>query len=369
VALLAQSDEPRDRGAIRIPAGGRLLRSLAEAEQWKPGVVYAHGRIPADWEESLCRNYPAVYFAHNFYGTCISGLKRHLFPQAEPCFRTLGPACLGLYLPRGCGGRNPLTMLRLYGQEKSHQERLRGYRLLVTHAGHMQQEYMRHGFPGENIRVIPFCCFPAQQFPLEGPQELSCREGPVKGIFAGRIEAVKGGIELLEAAALWTQDQRKPMHLTFAGEGRDRALWESRAADLRSRNPLLTVAFTGWQSGEQLAAAYAQHHFFAMPSRWPEPFGKGGMEAGRYGCPSVGFAVGGIPQWLREGENGHLADWRGHAAGNLRDALGRMFRSEAHYQKLRRGAWQSAAGYTSQRHADALLPLLEEAMARGPGAP
>ena len=44
-----------------------------------------------------------------------------------------------------------------------------------------------------------------------------------------------------------------------------------------------------------------------VPSVWPEPFGSVGMAAARCGVPAAAFAVGGIPQWLHDGVNGHLA--------------------------------------------------------------
>ena len=31
---------------------------------------------------------------HGYFGTCASGLKMHAFPQAQPCERALGAACL-----------------------------------------------------------------------------------------------------------------------------------------------------------------------------------------------------------------------------------------------------------------------------------
>ena len=52
----------------------------------------------------------------------------------------------------------------------------------------------------------------------------------------------------------------------------------------------------------------AASDLLVVPSVWPEPFGSVGPAAAQHGIPAAAFAVGGIPQWLHEGVNGHLAD-------------------------------------------------------------
>src|SRR2546423_8225430 len=37
---------------------------------------------------------PAVFFAHAYYGTCISGAKTFKRPTVTPCDRRFGPKCL-----------------------------------------------------------------------------------------------------------------------------------------------------------------------------------------------------------------------------------------------------------------------------------
>jgi glycosyltransferase involved in cell wall biosynthesis len=45
-----------------------------------------------------------------------------------------------------------------------------------------------------------------------------------------------------------------------------------------------------------------------MPSRWQEPFGLINIEAGAARRPMVASCVGGIPEVIRDGENGLLFD-------------------------------------------------------------
>jgi type III pantothenate kinase len=57
---------------------------------------------------------------------------------------------------------------------------------------------------------------------------------------------------------------------------------------------------------DRLASFYAGARFAVVPSRWPEPFGMVGPEAMARGRPVIGFAAGGIPDWLDDGVTGLL---------------------------------------------------------------
>ena len=62
-----------DRGATEC------LKSL---KSWAPDLLYVHDLENWQWEESMLDLSPAVYYAHNYHGTCISGSKTHLCPIA-----------------------------------------------------------------------------------------------------------------------------------------------------------------------------------------------------------------------------------------------------------------------------------------------
>ena len=103
----------------------------------------------------------------------------------------------------------------------------------------------------------------------------------------------------------------------------------------------------------------------AVPSLWPEPFGLVGLEAGCVGLPSVGFAVGGIPDWLIPGETGELAPGDPPTAEGLADAVVRALADPIHLGRLRRGAWEMSRRFTLTKHLDILEPVLALA-AEGP---
>jgi len=108
---------------------------------------------------------------------------------------------------------------------------------------------------------------------------------------------------------------------------------------------------------------------FVMPSLWPEPVGRSGLEAGLAGVPAVAFAVGGIPEWLSEGENGHLAPGNPPTAAGLAEAIVRSLANPDHQAELGRRARERTRRLSLNHHVDELVKLFEEARARrgGPG--
>ena len=99
---------------------------------------------------------PAVFFAHNYYGTCISGAKTFRNPVVTPCDRRFGWQCLAQYYPRRCGGLSPVTMVRLFRQQRDRLELLSRYGAIVTHSAHMQNEYVNHGLTASRVFNVKY---------------------------------------------------------------------------------------------------------------------------------------------------------------------------------------------------------------------
>ena len=91
---------------------------------------------------------------------------------------------------------------------------------------------------------------------------------------------------------------------TVVGTGNHLDTCRSLAAELGISD---RVDFVGWVDHDALESYFARAALTAVPSRWPEPFGMVGIEAMARARPVVGFAAGGIPDWLQHEVNGLLA--------------------------------------------------------------
>lgn len=364
VAFLFESGAADGVESMQIPATVPLwqadLQNRAQAltalQVWKPDVVFLHS--PIDWElrNRLLSIAPGVFFAHNYYGTCISGTKRHAFPEVRPCHKVFSPACLAHYFPRRCGGLNPMTMIQRYRSESAWLTGLRDFAAIVVASDHMATEYRKHGF-GDRVHVVGL---PVRNCADATTRRLSSNENePCRLLFVGRMEGYKGGMTLLDALPIVKLKLRRSIRMTFAGDGRERSRWEEHAKTMMRGNPGIEVKFAGWLSGGALDAVIKASHLLVFPSIWPEPFGLVGLEAGAYGLPTAAFDVGGVGDWLKDGVNGHLASGDPPTARGLAGAIRGCLSNAEHHAKLSAGAQDALASFTMDKHLGNLVPKLQ----------
>jgi len=326
--------------------------ALSLAAQWEPDVAYVHGLESADLEAAILQRWPAVLFAHNYYGTCETGTKRHAFPRIAFCSRRFGPACLLLHYPRRCGGLSPTMLASMYRLQAARAKLLGRYQAIGVASRHMHQEYRRQGIPADRLHVLPL---PPPGIERD-PDPPTARSPAGRLLMVGRLTDLKGGHLLLEALPLAAEQLGMPLSLTVAGDGPERQHLEHRARERK-----LQVHFAGWVDATTRNRLMRQADLLVLPSAWPEPWGLAGLEAACVGVPAVAFAAGGIPEWLVPGESGELAPADPPTARGLAAAIVRALADPDHYARLCRGAWQGVERYTMERHAESLAPVLEQA--------
>ena len=158
-AFWHEVDRPADREVMHFTgdtpvwsaAALGAKQALAALQAWRPDVLYAHGLLDPDLEARTLDIAPAAFFAHAYYGVCISGSKAFSAPTRIPCNRPFGPACLLQFYPRRCGGLNPVTMGVEFVRQRARLRLLTRYRAILTHSEHMQREYER--YPGLEHRI------------------------------------------------------------------------------------------------------------------------------------------------------------------------------------------------------------------------
>jgi glycosyltransferase involved in cell wall biosynthesis len=96
---------------------------------------------------------------------------------------------------------------------------------------------------------------------------------------------------------------------------------------------------------------------------WPEPFGLVGLEAASQGVPSVAFDVGGIGEWLTDGDNGRLAPGNPPRAEALADAIRWAAEHPADLAAMRPRALATARRMSLDAHVARLEAVLAAAAA------
>ncbi len=344
--------EHTERTIATCPPRSDTSQALQTVRKWRPDVVLQNGLLDPRLEADLFGIAPVVLFAHGYYGTCISGSKRWAFPSLQVCHRKFGPACLALYFPRRCGGLSPQTAIRAYLVSRGRNAMLHRYARICVASKAMQTEYLRHGIPPQGLAVLPL--FPDCASPDPIPPGPGSTEGPI--LMVSRLTSLKGGALLLSAVAQAQFARKRPMEVQFAGDGPQAEYLRKHARRLG-----VSATFFGWCDASKRQTLMRSASLLAVPSTWPEPFGIVGLEAGCVGLPAVGFANGGISEWLVDGYSGVAAEGELPTAENLGVAIVRALEDPLRYQRLRFGAWEVSHRFTLPAHADKFDEVLRGA--------
>jgi glycosyltransferase involved in cell wall biosynthesis len=208
---------------------------------------------------------------------------------------------------------------------------------------------LRWGLDPERVSILPN---PAPEIPSMPPRERLREELELGGnvlVFAGRLGPQKALGVALQALA-GTPD----VTLVVAGDGPERAALERRAGELGLDG---RVRFVGSLARETVLRLFRAADASVLPSAW-ENFPHTVVESLAVGCPVIATAVGGVPEVVRDGENGLLV-----APGDpeaLTDAITRFFGDDVLRAQLSEAAAPSVEGYAEE----AVFTTIEDELQR-----
>ena len=226
---------------------------------------------------------------------------------------------------------------------------LRRARRVVVPSAYLRDLALGWGVAPERLEVVPN---PAPPLPaLPDRDEARARLG-LNGFTlaaAGRLTRQKALLDALDAVS-----RTEEVSLVVAGEGPERAALERRASkpDLVDR-----VRFAGALSRDEVLTLFRAADAALLTSAW-ENLPHSVVEALAVGTPVVATAVGGVPEVVRDGENGLLAP-----AGDvdaIADAIRRLEGDDALRATLAANAARSVAELDERRMLRRIVTLVEE---------
>lgn len=284
----------------------RLVSSMA------PEIVHVHAgftAMSAVLLRDLAAHYPTVGQFHDVGSFCYHGTRR--FQSGDHlCDRRVGLGCwtTGCYRPSGLGAK-----LRGTARSLIRTDLLAAWRALpriVLPSGYLRDVAALHGFEPARLRVVP-------NFLPSTASRPRHRDDVPLILFVGSLLQIKGA-HLALAALAQVVDQ--PWNAIFAGDGPERANLERQCQELRLTE---RVRFAGALDKNELGDLYDRCRMLVHASVIPESFGLVGIEAMAHGAPVVGFDLGGVREWLVDGETGiAVTPWSVDAlAGGIRRLL------------------------------------------------
>ncbi|GHU47538.1 hypothetical protein FACS1894200_03070 [Spirochaetia bacterium] len=121
-------------------------------------------------------------------------------------------------------------------------------------------------------------------------------------LFVGRFEERKG-IDILLACIPAIAEQYPLAIFELIGSNTITEFWKNFRNQYKDKPWFKRISALGYVSPAELSAAYSACDIFVAPSRY-ESFGIVYLEAMMHGKPCIGSSAGGIPEVVRDGENG-----------------------------------------------------------------
>jgi len=302
-----------------LAQGLRIASALdAILRDVRPSLVHLHGcftTLSPVLIARLRRRAPVVGTLHDIRPFCYV-MTRRFAPTGRACERRCGAGCFasGCVRPEG-----PVDVLRLARRWAMDGASLRAWRSLervLVPSDYLRDLALLHGFAPARLRVVP------HGTRLVEPATHGAAVEPPCILYLGNLYDYKGPDLLVEALA---RLREKRWQAVFAGEGPLRAALERAVAahGLADR-----VRFTGHVAERaEVDRLIARARCLVVPSVVPESFGMAGLEALAAGVPVVSFGLGGVRQWLADGETGLIASDRD--AGDLARQIARLLDSPA----------------------------------------
>jgi len=331
---------PKDRLALDKKGGSPYAPALFRAVRaFKPDIIHIHagGRLATAAVVTAARlGVPSVMSLHG--GAAV-------VPQSEidEMLRPLkGKFPYGGILDRMLGLRfDPLSRVDAMVCISRAEERRLGER-----------------YPFARVRYVPNGVAPAAR--VVRPS----REGAGRNVLCvSRIDYQKNQLALVEALAKLPADFR--LHLVgpvTAGWYRDRIVARSRELGLEDRVRIVPGLPPG---SRELEDEFARADVFVLPSVH-EPFGIVALEAMQRGLPLVAAKVGGLVDFVIDGENGLLFEPSDTDA--LASAIVRLCNDAALSGRLAAAGCETAARYAWPSVITALDGVYDELLGKGCGA-
>jgi glycosyltransferase involved in cell wall biosynthesis len=237
---------------------------------------------------------PVVKSPHSTDLVC-PGTYKFFSKTEETCHIPFGTHCMVHAYTKRCCSRSPSKLYSLYHNVSSELKVFAArYKGIVVMSDYVKNECVIAGVDGGKVDVVPYFTLPVdRQTDVTQKRKL---------LYCGRLSQIKGVHTMIEASRPLF-DKYGDLELDIIGDGPFKERLTKLVFELNLND---RVRFHGWLGRAEVNRALANSYLVLFPSIYPEAFGISGIEAMMHGKPVVGFDVGGVSTWLRDGVSGYL---------------------------------------------------------------
>lgn len=278
--------------ALRPIYSRRSVDRVREAiSRFRPHVALVENLFPlhSPWVIRTLRSagVPVAAGVRSYRMFCASST---LFRDGAICRDCIGSRMNLPAIRHGCYQGSVVRTAPLATSLALHRRTFRSVDTLLAVSEFVRDELIATGFPADRIVVRPnFVSDP-------GPPDAAAGAG---FLFAGRLTPDKGVAEMLDG---WRRSEVwRDQTLRVAGSG-------LLAPLVANQEPRLRVEALGLVRHDQVLTEVRAAAVTVVPSLWPEPFGRGVIEAAARGRGSLVCRSGGVASLVDDGVTGWIAD-------------------------------------------------------------
>ncbi len=317
----------------------------------KPDLAYLHNihhQISLSILPLLKRHgIPVIWRLHDYSLFCPNSL---FYSQGSICEACSGGRYYQIVLRHCRRGSRAASLVACLGSYVDRWLRLADYvDLYIAPSQFLSDKMVQHGLDRDRLVVQPNFLQPGLFDPAPPPAipAKGATDGGGYLLFFGRLSREKGVTTLVEAVA-----HVPGSRLVIAGDGPQRRELEALARGAAGGR----IEFTGHQASEQLRATLRGASLVAVPSAWYENCPYTILEAFAAGKPVIASNIGGIPELVRDGQDGLLFP-PGHA-GELAACIRALTGDDQLRQRLGQSAWKKVEEqYGPEQHYAGLMEL------------
>ena len=325
-------------------------RKMLEAlENFKPDIVHVNN-FQRQLSESIIeaikeKNIPIIFTAHDVQAICpaITMLDSNK-EICELCKKGKYLNCIKKKCIKNSSLKSVLGAIegKYYRLKKVYNKKIS---YIITPSNFYKQKLVEDGIDEKKIKVI-YNFIDVNKYNLE-------KKDNGYGLYLGRLSKEKGILNLIEA---FSKLQDKKLYL--AGDGPERERIEKI---IKERKLEENIKLLGYLSQDEVKKYIKNARFIVVPSIWYENCPYSILETQAIGKPVIGASIGGIPELVKDKENGLTYNY--YSIDELETKMKLLFENKKLAEKYGKNAKEYAQKfYNKENYYNRIIKIYEEAL-------